>query len=132
MKKIIVLATLFTVFVFSACKKETDNSMNALTIRYDFTATMAGNYNFQAITDTLEFSETMNTAAWSRSVTVPVNRTSTDSAIFTVFPPTDWVGTSNEADVTLKIFVNDVEKTSGTAHFLGLDRPNGFKVGIAY
>jgi len=128
MKKTIILG-LFSILIFAACKKDKDDTNNsAKAVRYEFSATMAGNYNLQTITDTLVNTVTINTNTW----TSLVNVTGSDSASFTVFPPLDWINTSNEADVSLKIFVNNVEKASGTAHFIGLDRPNGLHIAIQY
>lgn len=130
MKKIIGFTLLF--FAFAACTKESVNNNNTTTvIRYQFTATLAGNYSFEGDADTVHFSETVNTASWSKTVTVQ-NNSAVQNATVTVFPPVDWLGTTNETDVTLKIFIDDVEKASGSAHFIAIDRPAGLTVSTTY
>ncbi len=135
MKTTIFFTLLLCVFAFTACKKETagnDNGSNGTaTVRYQFNATLAGSYNFRGATDNISFGETINAASWSKTV-VMQNSVGAQNATITAFPPADWFGTSNEADVTLKIFINDVEKASGTAHFIGIDRPAGLKVSTTY
>lgn len=132
MKKIISVAVLFSIIIFSACKKAaTDNPDINITVRYQFTATLAGNFNFEIKTDSLFFTETVNTANWTKTVNVTNNINRSDTARFTVFPPLDWYGTPNRADGTLKIFINDVEKASVTNLFVGIDRPVGTTI-MAY
>lgn len=128
MKKIISFTALFALLLLWGCSKETpgsNNDNNVVLVRYQFTATLAGNYTFKTVTDTVMFSETVNTASWTKTETVKGNAA---NASFTVYQPADWYGTSNETDVTLKIFINDVEKASGTAHLVGVDRPGGYTI----
>lgn len=133
MKKIIPIAGLLSILIFSACKKaDTGNTNNNLAIRFQFTATLAGNYNFEVKTDSFYFTETANTANWFKTVTVTDNINKADTARFTVLPPLDWYGTPNQANGTLKIFINDVEKVSTTALFVGSDRPVGTTVSAFY
>jgi hypothetical protein len=130
MKKIMSFVAVSCVILLLSCSKETDS--NNLAIRYDFTATMAGNYNFETVTDTIHFSETKFTSNWSKIVNVQRNNAATNNAEFTVYPPYDWLGTDNEADVTLKIFINNVQKASVSGHFTGIDRPVGVTVSTTY
>ena len=129
MKKTFFFASLIGSLIFTACSKsENDNSTGIKTIKYDFTTTNAGNFSIQAKVDTVEYSEVANTLTWTKTISV----TGSDSAVLTVFPPTDWVSINNEADVNLKISVNGVEKVAETAHFIGLDRPNGLRIATGY
>ena len=131
MKRIVFLSTLLSAFIFSSCSKSNNDNASASsikTIRYDFTTTNAANYGIQAIADTLIYSDSATALTWSKTITVM----GSDSAFFAVYPPVAWVNTTNAADVSLKIFVNNVEKASNTAHFIGLDRPNGLKISTAY
>ena len=138
MKKIIFFLCIIATFILSACKKDStvtdlNTSTAPVTIRYTFTATVPGNYSFQAIADSVVFSEFSNTAVWTKTLTVPPgNSHAVDSAKLTVFPPVDWVGTGITSDVVLKIFINDQEKASKSGQLLGVDRPNGISVMTTY
>ena len=131
MKKILCFTALLSIFILGACKKDSTSNDGTAVIRYDFTSTNTGNFNFETITDGTTFVATLNTVSWTKTVT-SYSASGAKNASFTVFPPADWSGTANVADVTLKIFVNNVEKASGTAHFTGLDRPNGVTVTTGY
>ncbi|MEO6671221.1 MAG: hypothetical protein ABIN36_17190 [Ferruginibacter sp.] len=129
MKKYSLFVMIAAVLVAAGCSKSDSNTDTGIkTIRYDFTTTNAADYSIQAIADTLVYTENATALTWSKTVTV----TGSDSAFLTVFPPAAWLGTTNEADVTVKITVNDVEKASANAHFIAIDRPNGLKVGASY
>ncbi len=123
MKKILLYCSA-VLLVLSACSKEDNPANNGLNVRYEFTSTLAGNFGFQTITGTQIFSGMMNTATFSRTVSLQANNNTNDSAKFTVTQPVDWAGTNKNVDVNLKIFVNDVEKGTKTATFVGADRPN--------
>lgn len=136
MKKITGLALLFAVFALAACKKDTylnDYNSSSKSVVYQFTATKAGNYNFQGSTDSIPFSETANnTATWTKTVVVQ-KPFGMQNATVTAYPPADWTASGNEeADVTLKIFINNVEMASGSAHFTYIDRPAGLTVSTTY
>lgn len=130
MKKII-LSCCTLLLLLAACSEKENPANGQLNIRYEFTATLAGNYGFQTITGTNVFSQMMNTAAWSKTVSLQANSANADSAKFTVTQPVDWANTTKDVDVSLKIFVNDVEKGSKSARFFGLDRPNPVELFIA-
>lgn len=131
MKNSIILIAITVLSIASwNCKKE--NSNNQLNIRYQFTATLAGNYTLETKTGTLNYTETINNSSFTRTVVVTDDRAATDTASFTAFPPLDWYGTSNRADVTLKIFINEVERASVNAVFVGIDRPVGTTIYALY
>ena len=123
MKRMLIYCSAL-LLLLSACSKADNPVNNRLNVRYEFTATLAGNFGFQTITATEVFSQMMNTASWSKTVSLQANNNASDSAKFTVTQPADWAGTTKNVDVTLKIFVNDVEKGKKTSTFVGADRPN--------
>jgi hypothetical protein len=128
MKKIILLFTLVSAIIFSSCKKDDPAAANGntITLRYDFTADVAGEYDFAYSVDTAINYETLNTQSWSRTVIVTRPATSqVDSASLTVFPPAAWIGTTIQANAIVKIFVNGVEKAQNAAVIGGFDRPTG-------
>lgn len=131
MKKILCFTALLSIFILGACKKDSAGNNGTAAVRYDFTSTNSGNFNFETVTDGATFVAMLNTVSWTKTVN-SYSASGAKNASFTVFPPNDWAGTANTADVTLKIFVNNVEKASGTAHFIGLDRPNGVTVTTGY
>ncbi|MEO8770072.1 MAG: hypothetical protein ABI402_08310 [Ferruginibacter sp.] len=130
MKFNFLIVALTTVVLLNACSKDDNNNDSGIkTIRYQFTTTDTGNYGVLALADTsVIFSDNVNSLSWSKTITV----TGSDSAYLTVFPPPEWANTPREADVNLKIFVNDSEKASASGHFIGLDRPNGIKISTSY
>ena len=131
MKKILCFTALLSIFILGACKKDSPGNDGTAVIRYDFTSTTAGNFNIETIADGATFVATLYTVSWTKTVN-SYSASGVKNTSFTVFPPNDWANTNNVADVTLKIFVNNVEKASGTAHFIGLDRPNGITVTTVY
>lgn len=133
MKLNFLSAALTAAVILSACSKTEHNNVNnnngIKTIKYEFTTTDTGSYGVLALADTaVIFADNVNSLSWSKTITVA----GSDSAYLTVFPPPEWANTSRQADVNVKIFVNDVEKANGSAHFFGLDRPNGVKISTAY
>ncbi len=131
MKKILCFTALLSLFFLGACKKDSSSTDGTAVIRYDFTSTTAGKFNFETVADGATFVASLTTVSWTRTVN-SYSASGTKNTSFTVFPPNDWANTTNVADVTLKIFVNNVEKASGTAHFIGLDRPSGITISTAY
>ena len=131
MKKILCFTALLSLLFLEACKKDSTGNDGPVVIRYDFTSTTAGNFNIETVADGATFVATLYTVSWTSTVNSNSN-SGTNTTSFTVFPPNNWAGTANVADVTLKIFVNNVEKSAGTAHFIGLDRPNGITVTTTY
>src|SRR4051812_10912643 len=99
MKRYLSCLLLITSILLSACDKDDqpEANKNPITIRYDFSADVAGAYHFQILTDTTSYSETLTTTSWSKTVVVAANTTTgSDTAKLTIYPPSDWDGTGNK------------------------------------
>lgn len=134
MKKLIFPLAILGIVLLASCTKDTptDISNQNVTIRYEFNATMAGNYGFKVVTDTIKVNEIVNTAVWSKTFVVADDKAKTETTSFTVYPPLDWYGTNNQANGTLKIFINNVEAATQTSLFVGVDRPSGVTISANY
>lgn len=135
MKKLMTCAALFSLLILAACSKEdvtgNNNNNQPAVVKYEFTATKAGNYNLETVTDSAIFVGTVYTDNWTNSANSKTEFSS-HSAKFTVFPPNDWANTNNTADVSLKIFVNGVLRASTTDRFVGVDRPTGVTISASF
>ena len=130
MKKRMCLAAFCCMILFFSCSKE--KFSNEVIIRYDFSATLDGNYQFVIVADTIQQSETNFTSDWSKTITVNKSSNSSGNTEFAVFPPADWAGTDNAATVNLKIFVNNTVRASESGQLTGAGRPQGVRVSTTY
>ncbi len=129
MKKTLILATIFTLaigFIFSSCKKDNPVNSDTTSVRYEFTSDTDGNYNLTYRTNDVETSEMVTSRTWSK--TIVVDKTSINTASLTAYPPVEWLGTTIQANATVKIFVNGEEKASNSGILAGVDRPSGLTV----
>ena len=130
-----ILAGMLAIGALTSCEKESVSSPNpsqAVTVRYDFTASESGRYDIQAIADQLVHTEQTVTTSWTKTMSVPPKAGGIDSATLTVFPPIEWVGTGIVSNVTLKISVNGVEAGSKSGQLLGVDRANGIRLAVHF
>lgn len=134
MKKTFLLTAIIAAFIFSSCTKDdpVSNTEN-ITVRYDFTTDKTGNYNFTYSADSSINYDAAATLTWSKTITITnAPKSAAHTASLTVYPPADWVGTANLANVTIKISVNDVIKSSNAGVLGGEDRPTGLTTTTTY
>lgn len=138
MKKITVIASMLSMLFIASCDKNDDVQTvtgtgikapnTPVTLRYEFTASQTGTYDFQTVADTIIRAEEVNTNSYTKTIQFPGDHNGLDSASFTVFPPLDWVGTGIQSNVSMKIYVNNVVKASTTGVLYGVDRANGIRL----
>lgn len=135
-KSILLLSIVSGALFFSSCKKDdpvTETNSSEKKIRFEFTADAAAQYHLFANADTLGYDEVINTASWSKVITVkPVKQPGRDTATLFVLPPDTWMTTHEHANITMKIFVDDVEKVSKSMELAWVDRPAGNNIKIGY
>lgn len=119
MKAIKFLLLYAVIFMLASCKKDPASA----TVRYEFTATSSATYLLKfAVNNNSELSETIAGTTWTKTVSMTrAGGTAPTIARLTVYPPATWVGTSNNATVTLKIFVNDTQEAITTSMLSGAD-----------
>ena len=137
MKKFFVWSLILSAAFLLSCKKDDPTPVtpvnSTITLRYDFTSDTAGVFSFTYAADTTEINQSDSVKTWTKSLTVTkVAGAAGDSASLSVLPPPVWVGTMTQANVTIKIFVNDVEKASRSGVIGGFDRPEPFTIKAAY
>ena len=136
MKNYFLACCALLVLFFAACKKDDPAPVtpsNQVTLKFEFTADTTAAYDVAYTIDTAIINETYVGQNWSKTVIVTkASATSVDSAGIIVYPPAVWVGTSSDANATVKIFVNGVEKASNSAVLAGYDRPTGLRVGTNF
>ncbi len=134
MKNTILLGILAGAFSFSACNKET-SSLSAVNepikIRYEFSADHAADYRFFYKVDTLNIEETVVTDNWVKSFTVP-REEKPRVAKMVVYRPASWAGTTLQANVHLKLYINDVQKKDTSYLMTDIDRSDGISVTTTY
>ena len=123
MKVIKCLLLYAVIFMLASCKKDPANA----TVRYEFTATTSAAYLLKfAVNNNTESSETIAGTTWTKTVSMTrAGGTAPTIARLTVFPSATWVGTSNTATVTLKIFVNDTQQAITTSMLSASDLNTG-------
>lgn len=137
MKKLIIFCSIaMSTFLLSSCKK--DNTSVGLsdnpTVRFEFTADAPAAYGMHAYAGYDSFDETINGTTWSKTVKpARVNHgEGSDTASFLVTAPVTWMSTGNTANISMKIFVNNVEKASKNMVLFYIDRSSAFVLKAAY
>ncbi len=133
-KSFLTLIVLLSVFLFSCSKDDPNpndpNSTGGIgsttTVRYEFTSDVAANYDISTLTGTLAHDETISGSTWSKTVNTPPKTQAIDTASLIVYAPMSWQNTQNSANVTLKIFVNNVQKATNSFVLIWLDRAANF------
>ena len=134
MKKLLILFAILGVALLVSCNKDDDpmpdTGMRA--IRFQFVSDVPGEYELSASANNTEGAdEVINGTSWSK--TIGATKTGgADTASLFVLPPDSWMGTSTQANVTLRIFVNDVERASKSFVMVWLDRPSNYNIKAAY
>lgn len=131
-----VLTTLFflSAILLFACKKDNPSGGigSSSGIRYEFTADVPAAYRISTLTGTLGYDETISGTSWSKTVASPPKTAASDTASLIVFAPDSWMNTQNQANITMKIFVNDILKGSKSMVLIWVDRPSGNQLKVAY
>ena len=138
-RSFLAIIVVSSVFLF-ACKKDSTNPGNNNTggvgtttsIRYEFSADVSGAYKLTAQAATWTHDETISGSSWSKTITSPPKTAATDTAYLIVYAPDSWQNTPNQANVTLKIFVNNAEKASRSFVLVWIDRSGAFQLKTAY
>ena len=137
MKKLLLACTLLASVTMMSCEKEnsgtenTDVGLGNVEIRYDFTATTPAEYFFVFTRGTEVTDDSIVTQNYSRTFTA-IRRSAPSVAQFEVFPPEDWMNTTESATVNLKISVNGTVMKDTTGILAGVDRPTGISVTTTY
>ena len=121
----IIISSLF----FSSCKKDNtiadSTSTTSPTLRYEFTSDAPAAYGMHVVAGMDAVDEMINGNSWSKTlVAKKTNISGNDTTRFIVTPPDAWMGTTNSANITMKIFKNNVEVASKSTVLVWLDRPN--------
>ena len=121
-----------------SCSKENTNlatippvSTAPFVVKYEFTSNVPAEYRFAYKRDTSIIDEIATTAAWNKTVTVQRSSTSR-TARLSVYPPDAWVGTNIQANVNLKVSVDNVLKKDTSGTLAGFDRASGITVQTAF
>lgn len=124
-----------SIFLFSSCKKDKTAALSDNpTVRFEFTADAPAAYGLHAYAGYDSFDETISGTTWSKTVKpARVNHgEGSDTASFVVTAPDAWMSTGNTANISMKIFVNNVEKTSKDMVLYYIDRSSAFTLKAAY
>lgn len=135
-QSLLAIFFLASIFLF-ACKKDDPNPNNTgiggtTSVRYEFTADVAAAYKLSTLTGTLAYDETISASTWSKTVSSPPKTAASETANLIVYAPDAWQNTQNQANVTLKIFVNNVEKATKSFVLIWLDRGSAFQLKATY
>lgn len=96
-------------------------------VKYDFTASTAAAYRLVYKKDSILIDELINATTWTK--TVNVARTSTSkTARLSIYPPEAWVGTTNTANINVRLTVDGIVKKDTSGVLAGFDRTNGITV----
>ena len=140
MKNKLFFSLVITAGLFAACEKNdlqpatpttppptTPPTAADFVVKYEFSASRAAEYRLAYKRDTSIVDEFINTTAWTK--TVNVARTSTSkTARLSVYPPESWVGTSNTANINVKLTIDGVVKKDTSGVLAGFDRAMGITV----
>ena len=96
-------------------------------VKYEFTASRAADYRLAYKSDATIVDEFVNTTTWTKTVNVPRNSTS-KTARLSVYPPEAWVGTTNTANINVKLSIDGVVKKDTSGILAGFDRAVGITV----
>lgn len=111
MKKSFLYIVAF-VLMLASCKKSGPASS---TVRYEFNSNVSAEYKLQYATDNnSQLTETFTGTTWTKSVSVIKHEGigNVNVARLTVYPPAAWANTSTSANIMMKIFVNNNQKTA--------------------
>ena len=112
---------LLIILLLSGCRK---SHPDMTTIKYEFTAGVPANYQlYYAVSNNSVAALIFNGGSWSQSLGVSKSsRPDTFSvARLTVYPPSDWSGTTNIAHINLRISINGDEKANVDTIMTGID-----------
>lgn len=121
----LVLIFSTSIILFTGCKK----SIETVDVRYEFTSTTSANYHFNYLQENgIQASESVTGTTWTKNVKITLaGGTAPSFASVTVYPPAAWSGTSNNATIVLKIFVNNEQKTNDSHVLTAADMAIGFR-----
>ncbi len=137
MKKLLLAFVVVGSVALTSCEKENSGSNNNdvglgnVEIRYDFTASTPAEYFFVFKRGTDVTDDSIVTQNYSRTFTA-VKRSAPSVAQFEVFPPEEWVNSTESATVNLKITVDGNVMKDTTGIIAGADRPTGISVTTTY
>ncbi len=138
MKKLLTFCSIaMSIFLFSSCKKDNtaaNLSANNPTVRFEFTADAPAAYGMHGYAGYTSFDENINGTSWSKTIKpTRVNPgEGSDTAYFTVTAPDAWMNTTNSANISMKIFVNDREAASKNMVLFYIDRSSAFTLKAGY
>jgi hypothetical protein len=92
---------------------------------------VAANFRLAYNKDSIVIDEFVNATTWSKSVNVSRNSTS-KTARLSIYPPEAWVGTSNQANIHLKLSIDGVLKKDTSGVLAGFDRALGLSVQTSF
>ncbi len=141
MKSKMILSLGIVAAMFAACQKSDlqpptpanppPPTGSDFVVKYEFTASRAAEYRLAYKRDTSIVDEFVNTASWTK--TVNVSRSSTSkTARLSVYPPDSWVGTTNTANINVKLTIDGVLKKDTSGVLAGFDRAMGITVQTAF
>jgi hypothetical protein len=133
MKNTLLIGLAVAAVSFSSCKKDSpspSSNTGDVNIRYEFTSDVSAPYRFTYTKDT-DLEETVLTQNWSKALTVS-RRSTPRLAKIVVHRPDSWAGTTMAANVTLKIFIDNVQKKDTAYLLTDADRTTGISVTAAY
>jgi hypothetical protein len=129
MKRTLIFLLVLSGF-FISCSKDNPApaAMNKI-IRVEFSSDTLSMYSFATRLDTVAAFDSALATTFQKNYLFPNLPTATgDTLTFTVYPPFNWVGTSAQAMVNLKLFIDDVERATNSGTLSGFDRPGGVTV----
>lgn len=138
MKSKIILSLGIATVLFTACEKNdlkpaTPTNTNPppsatdFVVKYEFTASRAAEYRLAYKRDTSIIDEFINTTTWTKTVNV-ARSSASKTARLSVYPPESWVGTSNTANINVKLTIDGVLKKDTSGVLAGFDRAMGITV----
>jgi hypothetical protein len=135
-KYILSLTLLLMILVFAACSKDSELSVpTTVKLRYEFSAQQSDSFIVSFSIDTLnngtEYTETISALSWNKDTIIPASGVQRVTR-FVAFAPIAWGGTTLQTAAHLRIWVDDVEKSSATGTLSGFDRPTGLSVTARY
>ncbi|MEI2749936.1 MAG: hypothetical protein V9E88_14390 [Ferruginibacter sp.] len=130
MKKTLLMLGLVTGGFLVSCSKDDEpvNNNNKV-VRVEFSSDTLSMYNFALRLDTTAVYDSANTVSFQQNYVFNNLPNSTgDTLKFTVYPPFSWVGTTAEANITLRLLIDGVLKSTNSGLITGADRPGGLTI----
>jgi hypothetical protein len=133
MKSTIFFGAVLAIALFTSCEKDNPDPVTPdnVSIRYEFMADQAADYRFSYKQDTAYYEEIAVTTTWTKSVAAPRNGTSPTAQLI-LYPPASWQGTTEESNVQLKLFLDNVQVKDTSYLLSDLDRTDGISVTASY